>query len=271
MSGNYNVERTIKSVLCQKYKNIEYIVVDGQSKDRTLDIIRKYSEIGFNGKKISFWVSEKDSGMYDALNKGIKLAKGDIICCLNSDDFFYNENVINEIVNVFNTSKGVELVYSDILKADSRIKSGNNAFLLKSPDFSIENLKKGIQIYHPAAFISKKALIAVGCFNLAYKSAADLDLFCKLSKKGIKSKYISIISTVFLEGGLSSNEKSHLEAISVVRKHFGLFYSIPLYVRHYISRVYWLILRVICLENYFENKKISKRISDYNFTVPLKL
>ena len=269
MSGNYNVERTIKSVLGQNYKNLEYIVIDGLSKDNTLEIIKKYSKTGFANRKIAKWLSEKDLGMYDALNKGIKLASGDILCCLNSDDFFYDSDVVSKIAQVFTTSNSFDLIYADILKAIPSVKSKNNAFLLSSPEFSLGNLKKGIQIYHPAAFIAKKAILDVGGFNLDYKSASDLDFFCKLAKNGVKSKYLPTISTVFLEGGISNEEKSHLEAISIVTKHFGFISSFPLYIKHYLVRVYWLILFVVQMDTSFKKVKLDNKFRQCDYQVSI--
>ncbi|MDD5355598.1 MAG: glycosyltransferase, partial [Candidatus Omnitrophica bacterium] len=99
----FNNERTIKStidsVIGQSYPEVEYIVIDGGSTDKTIDIIRSY------GKKVSKLISEKDEGIYDAMNKGIKAAEGDVICFLNSDDFYVDNQVLEKVAGIFNTKK----------------------------------------------------------------------------------------------------------------------------------------------------------------------
>ena len=95
LNSEKTLERTIKSVLGQNYSDVEYIIIDGGSTDGTLNIIEKYKD------KISKVISEKDNGLYDAMNKGIKLSTGDIVGILNSDDFFYNEEVLSIVANSF--------------------------------------------------------------------------------------------------------------------------------------------------------------------------
>ena len=104
------ISDTIKSVLAQSYKNIEYLIIDGCSQDNTLDIIREY-EPHFQGRLR--WISEKDRGIYDAMNKGITMASGDIVGILNSDDFFTTDNVVEQMVKAFD-DKDIDATYGDI-------------------------------------------------------------------------------------------------------------------------------------------------------------
>jgi glycosyltransferase involved in cell wall biosynthesis len=105
------IERTIQSVLAQNCKNVEYIIVDGLSTDNTLSIINTYAS------KIDVIISEKDSGIYDAINKGIKNAKGDIVGILNADDVFNDDNVLSTILDTFNSNKNLESIIGDIILA----------------------------------------------------------------------------------------------------------------------------------------------------------
>ena len=99
LNNKDTIEQTIRSVLSQTYNNVEYIVIDGGSTDGTVDIIKKYED------KISYWVSESDKGIYDAMNKGIRKATGDIVGILNADDFYVDENVLEKVVKCFEKEK----------------------------------------------------------------------------------------------------------------------------------------------------------------------
>ncbi len=255
MTGNYNLERAVKSVLGQTYQNVELIVIDGGSKDSTVEVIKKYASKGFNGRKIAYWVSEKDSGVYDAMNKGFLKATGDVVAFLNSDDFLYSNDVLEKVALEFEKDSNLDLVHGDIFFALPSINHGNNAYPVRSPDFSLFNLKKGAQVLHPAAFVKKTIMAKAGIFDLKYKSSSDFDFFCRLEKLNPKTKHLDLAVSVFLEGGLSSNDKSHLEAIGVVLKHYGLASALPLYFRHYIAIYYRKILSLLGQkENYFKKK-----------------
>jgi glycosyltransferase len=102
------IKSTIESVINQTYNNIEYIIIDGGSTDATIDIIKRYES------KIAKWISEKDEGIYDALNKGLRFATGDLVGFLHSDDIYENKNIISQIVNVFNKTNN-EIVYGDLI------------------------------------------------------------------------------------------------------------------------------------------------------------
>ncbi len=262
MTGNYNIERAIRSVLSQNYQNIELIVIDGGSKDKTVDVIKKFASKGLNGRKISYWVSEKDNGVYDAMNKGFLKATGEVVAFLNSDDFYYSPNSLSVVAEEFEKDGGLGLVHGDILFALANAPHGkNNAYLVKSPDFSLDFMQKGAQVLHPAAFVKKKLMQKAGIFDLQYKSAADFDFFCRLEKMNIKSKHINEPISVFLEGGLSSNDKSHLEAIKIVEKHYGFLSAFPLYLNHYSAKAYRSALFIAGQkEKYFSNK-LSKKLS----------
>mgnify|MGYP003445965853 CR=1 FL=1 len=155
---SYNSSKTIKdtfdSMLSQTYNNIEYIVVDGNSKDKTLEIIGEY-ESKFIDKKIEFkWISEKDNGLYDAMNKGIKMATGDIVGIINSDDVYFDEFVIEKVV------KALENNLTDSLYGNLYYVEENNTNKIvrnwKYKKYQNGLFEKGWQIAHPTFFVKKE-------------------------------------------------------------------------------------------------------------------
>lgn len=178
------IEDTIKSVMNQTYENIEYIVIDGLSEDNTLDIVNKYSKLSNREFRI---ISEKDRGLYDAMNKGIKMAKGDIVAIINSDDFYIDNNVINDIVNEFNKEK-VDVVYGDLVFVDEKdTDKVVRTWIAKSGEF-----KKGWNPPHPTTFIKKEVYEKYGYFNINLRIAADYDILYRfLEKYKCSASYIN--------------------------------------------------------------------------------
>lgn len=167
------IQNTIESVLSQDYEAIEYIIIDGASTDSTLEIIHNYRN------KIKIIVSEPDQGIYDAMNKGIKLSTGDIVGVVNSDDFYPHEQVISSVVEQFVKNPKSELVLGaiDFVKA-SNINQSVRKYTSKyfMPSF----MRFGVMPPHPAAFIKKSAYLKVGDYKLGYKIAADFDLLLRM-------------------------------------------------------------------------------------------
>jgi glycosyltransferase involved in cell wall biosynthesis len=173
----YNSETTIRdtieSVLAQNYPNIEYIIVDGLSNDGTLDIIQEY------GKRIDIVISESDIGIYDAMNKGIQSATGDVIGILNSDDFFEYPSVISDVVNQFKSNPESSLVFGDVVLAQaSNIKKIVRFY--NSAKFRAWKLRFGWMPPHPASFFKKNAYAQVGNYSLDYTIASDYELFIRM-------------------------------------------------------------------------------------------
>ena len=168
---------TIESVLAQTYKNIEYIVVDGLSKDNTMDIVREY-EPRFNGR-VRF-VSEKDNGLYDAMNKGFKMATGDVVGLINSDDLLSEPTAIEKVMDYFDKYKNADAVYADLYYVaqydTSKIirywKSGKQ-----------RPFKYGWHPAHPTFYVKKEIYQRYDIFNLKYKLAADFELMLRLIEK----------------------------------------------------------------------------------------
>lgn len=187
-NGGQFLEETILSVINQTYDNVEYIIIDGGSTDGTLDIIKKYED------KIDYWVSEKDSGIYDAMNKGIDAVTGDWINFMNAGDGFYTKDVLNKIF-LQNDFKSINVVYGNhnvIYPHKTRIAKAGN----------IEDIWKGSQFCHQSSFVSA-TVHKSNKFNLSNRIGADFEFFYTLYKKHMSFKYIDIIVANYSAGGLS--------------------------------------------------------------------
>jgi len=201
----------INSVINQTYKNYEYIIVDGKSTDGTLDIIKGC------GDKISKYISEIDHGIYDAMNKGINMASGDIIGFLNADDVYYDSNVLENVVLVMSDQK-VDACYSDLLY----VKKENLDKVIRywrSSTFSSGLFKKGWVPAHPTFFVRKKIYEQYGFFDLDYKLAADFELMVRfLEREKINVRYIPKVFVKMRIGG--STNKS---IINIVKQNIEIF------------------------------------------------
>lgn len=209
------IERAVKSILSQTYKNIEYVVIDGGSTDGTLNILNKYKS------SINCLISEQDKGIYDAMNKGIRKSTGDIIYFLNSDDYLYNERAVEDAVHFFSNKKA-DLVYGDCL---CRSQFNNEVHLKKHFHVAAKrHFLKGT-IVQSAIFFKRSCFLKAGYFKIRYKIAADHRWYLKaLFKKRLRAAHISQIISVFQEGGASSNkELCSLETESIHRLYFSPF------------------------------------------------
>lgn len=191
------IEDTIKSVLSQDYQNIEFIIIDGRSTDRTPEIINKYSN------KISIIISESDAGFYHAINKGISLATGDIIGNLNSDDFYSDSTIISQVVNAF-INNPVEAVYGDLHYID---KSNSNKVIRnwQAGQYNEGLFLKGWMPPHPTFFVKKETYNKYGVFNTDLRSAADYELMLRLIHKyRIRIAYLPKVLVKMRVGGKSN-------------------------------------------------------------------
>ena len=198
------IEKTLLSVLNQTYSNYEYIIVDGLSNDKTLDIIESYRN-KFDGKLTL--ISEKDYGIYDAMNKGIRLAKGVLIGIVNSDDH-YEEDAIEKIVSAY-TGADYEVVYGMQRIVD-------DYGMEKSVVLYNHNFLKDQMITHPTCFITKKAYDKFGVYSMDYKSSADYDYMLKLhDEKEVKFTPVYSIISNFCIGGMSSSTVAFRETLKL--------------------------------------------------------
>lgn len=175
------IEHTIKSVVAQSYPDIEYIIVDGGSKDSTVSIIKQYDHF------VARWISEPDKGISDAWNKGIQLATGDIIGILNADDE-YTENALEKAVELLSRNDSLGFVYGDIQMCDI---NGEGLFT----QCGTENYKATIpfdmpSIPHPSVFVKREVYTKVGLFNINYKTAMDYEFLLRMYHSGIYGGYI---------------------------------------------------------------------------------
>lgn len=191
------LEQTIRSVTEQTYPNIEYIIIDGASSDNTLSIIAKYKN------KIQHLLSEKDNGIYDALNKGIAMATGDIIGILHSDDFFTSNTVIEKVVAKITNEKS-DALYADLFYVD---KNNTDKITRKwhSGLYSQGAFVNGWMPPHPTFFVKKELYQKLGAFNLSFNTSADYELMLRfIHKHQIKLAYLNEFIIKMRVGGQSN-------------------------------------------------------------------
>jgi glycosyltransferase involved in cell wall biosynthesis len=198
-NSEQTLEKTIDSIANQTYKNIEYIIIDGNSKDGTINIIKK--------KRIS----ESDCGLYDAMNKGIALSTGELVGILNSDDVFNSETVLEEIVAFHQKYK----LMASIGNINQKNKNGKIIRFYSSHQWEPSKLKFGFMPPHPSIFFRKELFDKFGSYNINFNIAADYELITRYSLKNcISWKYSGITTTSMLVGGLSSSGFSSYNTIS---------------------------------------------------------
>lgn len=204
-NSSKTIEKTLQSILSQTYNNIEYIVVDGGSSDSTLEILKKYTKI------ISKLISEPDKGLYDAMNKGIKSATGDIVGILNSDDIYNDEKVIENIA-YFHNNNNIEVSLGNIIQITD---SGKITRKYSAKNWSPNKLKNGFMPPHPSIFIKRKLFEEHGYYHLDFVSGADYELIVRFFlKNNISWKFSNITTTVMLIGGISTSGLSSYMLIS---------------------------------------------------------
>ena len=232
---------TIQSVLSQSFPDIEYILVDGLSQDRTIKIVKEYEPLFQNRLK---WVSEKDSGLYDAMNKGIRMATGDIIGIINSDDFYFRNDVITKIVEAFNDNN-VQAIYGDV-----RFVNPNNldrtVRYYSSKRFVPSLFRFGFMPAHPTFFTYRKYFDQLGYYKTNYKIAADYELLVRfLYVHRLKSKYLPLDFMKMRTGGASTASiKSNIllnEEIVRACKENGIWTCYPLLLLKYLVKIFELI------------------------------
>ncbi len=195
-NSDQTIEDTIKSVLSQDFSEIEYIIIDGGSTDRTIDIINRYKD------KIATIVSEPDQGIYDGMNKGVALATGDIVGILNSDDFYSNNGVISSVVSQF--KDGVDAVYADLVYVD-QLQTEKIIRKWISGEYVHGAFKKGWMPPHPTLFVKNEIYKNYGSYSLELKSAADYEFILRvIHKHKINLNYLPEIIVKMRAGGVSN-------------------------------------------------------------------
>jgi glycosyltransferase involved in cell wall biosynthesis len=195
------VKDTLDSVRDQDYPDIEHIIVDGLSKDQTLKVVGEYPHI-------TTVVSEKDNGIYDAMNKGISMVKGDIVGILNSDDFYAGKDVISRVVNTFSKT-GCDAVYGDLVYVD-KDNIDKVVRYWKAGSYKSDAFKWGWMPPHPTLFVSRRVYEKYGLFNLDLTTAADYELMLRfIHKNQIKLEYIPELLVKMRSGGASNITIAH--------------------------------------------------------------
>jgi glycosyltransferase involved in cell wall biosynthesis len=208
LNDKQNIEKTIESVLSQGVE-IEYIIIDGGSTDGTLDVIGKYKD------KIDILVSEKDSGIYNAMNRAIDMASGEWICFMNSGDMFYDSNVLKTILPKLDDS--IDIVYGD-----QEVRYTSKTKIVKA-NISIQDIWKGMIFSHQIFFL-KKNILKDYRFNESNRITADYELFYNLFKANKKFSYIPMIVASVNAGGVSDIKRieSLVSRWKIINKSFGV-------------------------------------------------
>ncbi len=202
------IERTIQSVLAQSYQNLEYIIVDGKSSDRTMEIVGRYEPMFQGRMKV---ISEPDHGIYDAMNKGIRKASGELIGIINSDDY-YEPDAAEKIVREMTDAK-YQILYGML-----RVRHGEIETRITMPKH--ENLENEM-IAHPTCFVTKSVYEDFGMFDLRYRSCADHDFMLRM-RKHPEIQFVPVyeILATFSEGyGMCYQESSVIEALGMLAEH----------------------------------------------------
>lgn len=232
---------TLDSVAIQTFQNIEHIVVDGGSVDGTLDILKSITAPFFN------WISEPDQGIYDAMNKGIAMATGEVIGTLNADDFYYDNTVLSQVAEVF-ADPSIEACYADLIYVD-QLDSNKVVRYWRSCDFKQGLFEKGWMPAHPTFFVRRSVYEKLGVFDLDYRRQADFELTMRfLAINCITSIYLPKIWVKMRMGGVSNNSvlgviKGNLEAYHACRKNGLNVWMLTFIFRKVLSRIPQFFLR----------------------------
>ena len=218
-NGEKYLQHTIDSVASQTYKYIQYIIVDGGSTDKTIEIIKK------NKDSVSKWISEKDKGIADAFNKGLALCEGDIVGLINADDWL-EPNAIELIVRNF---KDAGVVYGDSQfwldgKPVAQTKSNHS------------KLRLGMTVSHSASFVKKEIYERLGGFNIKYKIAMDYDLFLRFFQSGVKFHGLGVVLTNMRRGGVSDERwlRAIKEELLIKNQYFSKYSNWYYFLRQFI-------------------------------------
>jgi glycosyltransferase involved in cell wall biosynthesis len=224
LNSNRTINKTIASVLSQSYRNLEYLIIDGGSKDGTTETIKSYN-VDFQKSGVPYrWISEPDRGIYDAMNKGIAMATGEIIGIINSDDWYESDAVENVIMNY---EESID-IYHGFLRTIKNEKE-KQVFVTNSNE-----LKNGVMIEHPTCFVKKASYEKIGRFNLDYKIASDLDFMLRALKANLKFKKIDAVLANFRMGGESSTNLNVIIETLKIKLKYGIIDK-KQYIRSRIS------------------------------------
>lgn len=233
---------TIESVLRQRWRDYEYLVIDAGSKDCTIDIIKKY-EPKFNGRLK--WISEKDRGMYDGINKGIRMATGDVVGIINSDDFYHRTDIFDSITKTFEENKDIQAIYGDVRFVNPENLEKTVRYY-SSKHWKPWRFRFGFMPAHPTFFTYRENFERYGYYKYDYHIAADYELLIRhLYTNHVPAKYVPIDFMKMRTGGRSTNgwKANVLLNKEIVRacKENGIWTCMPLLFLKYFIKVFELI------------------------------
>lgn len=261
-AGNY-IQKSIESVINQDYKNIEYIIIDGNSQDHTREIIEKYSYT------ITKFISEPDNGIYHAMNKGIKLASGDYIYFLGSDDYLIDAKVISDVVAFIKKNPQYQFVYGNIeVRSDNKHKS----YIHKpsKPDYVLDELISGC-LPHQASFAHSSLFDSqnIGLFNEKYKSASDYEWFLKTSAFALEQNkplgYYDRIIASYNSLGVSSNVENALKEMFEIQNNIPIYQNED-WLKHRIKKYQQILINP---NGHWNLERIKTKTDNYSSTSEL--
>ncbi|GAA4333914.1 glycosyltransferase family 2 protein [Mucilaginibacter gynuensis] len=229
-----DIERTMLSVLNQSYTNIEYIVVDGASTDGTLEIVKQY------GNRIAKLISEKDKGIYDAMNKGLAAATGDYVLFMNSGDEIYSPETV---AHIFASEPDADIYYGETEMINDEGQSLGRRRHKAPEQFTFRSFKYGMSISHQAIYIKRNLLEP---YDMQYQLSSDIDWILRAAKKAKKIVNVKQYVAKYLVGGMSKKKhrQSLVERFDIMKKHYGLISTV---LNHVVIAFnlgwYWLLNR----------------------------
>ncbi len=222
------LERTIQSIIAQSYPNLEYLIIDGKSKDQTTEIIQKYAD------RIHYFISEPDKGLYDAMNKGLKAATGDYVWFINAGDCIYDAGTLEKAMR---DAQGKDFIYGETIVID---EAGNQRpWHKKTPPpekISPASFRNGMVICHHSMIV-KRGIAPE--YDLHWRLSGDIDWVIRVLQKAQSHHYVNIPFCLYLDGGLSdkNRRKSVKERFYVSLKHFGLLPTLAEHVKIFFQMV----------------------------------
>lgn len=245
------IEKTILSVLNQTYPNIEYIVIDGGSTDGTVDVIKKYVD------RLAYWVSEPDKGIYDAMNKGIKVATGEWIGFLNAGDWYYKDDSLDNMINKHHNNRA-GVIYGYLIH---HFPYGD--FVRKH--IPLENFNRCMPIGHPATIV-RLSLIKEKGFNLKYKIAGDYDMLYSLYLKGHEFESVPVLITVFDSyGGVSNN--AYLKTEKEAAEINGYINTVNFKLDYFKSKGLLSMKKILkkVLPSFYKKMQVKRRLANNEY------
>lgn len=225
------IEPTLRSIMAQTYGNIEFLLIDGASKDNTVDVVR------LSGIAVAHLVSEPDNGLYDAMNKGIEAATGDYLCFLNAGDAFHTPDTLERVVAaIAGETELPDVLYGETAEVDDEHRFVRMRRLQAPEQLTWRSFKQGMMVCHQA-FYARRTIVPM--YDLKYRYSADVDWCIKVMKQSKKMLNVHLTVVDYLQNGLSlqNHRASLIERFKVMSSHYGLFST----VMHHI----WFVLRAV--------------------------